>query len=366
MDFVNLDRQYKTMSNRLMDSCQRVLKSGHFILGENVKLFEKKFSEYCGMDHCIGVASGLDAIRIALEALEIGEGDEVIVPANTYIATWIAVAQTGAEVVPVEPDKTYCIDPSLIQYAISPKTRAVIPVHLFGMPCNMEKIHAAIPEEVHVISDCAQSHGALYEGENVSIYSDVNCYSFYPTKPIGACGDAGAIVTNWDVVNDRARMIRQYGEKKKYHNEIVGINSRLDELQAAILLVKLEEATNMQARRIHRANMYINMLDRISELTLPKIPKYARPAWHQFVVRCERRDELKEFLEERDIPTLIHYPIPPHTSSAFRYLKYKAGDFPITEHYTRTMLSLPIDPYMTGGEQDQVIIAIKEFFEVHP
>ena len=333
------------------DAYHRVMNSGWVILGEEVKSFEQEFAEYTESKYCVGVASGMDALIIALKSCGIGPGDEVIVPANTYIATWLAIDAVGATIVPVEPDDTYCIDPDRIKPTAA--TRAIIPVHLYGGVCDLAPIEAiAEMYGLKIIHDAAQAQGARYKGKKIGGQRDIVGWSFYPTKNLGAMGDAGAITTNNPSLADYARLLRNYGSPKKYHNAFKGMNSRLDELQAAFLRVKLRHLDEMNERRWEIALRYYKELE-LSELVLPHAPDYH--VFHQFVVRHPQRDALAKHLEDNGIPTLSHYPIPPNNSGAYRD---EFGEYPITEEYADTMLSLPIDPFLTDKEVDSVIETI--------
>ena len=320
MRFNNLDRQYKAMKPELDAAYQRVMDSGWFILGPEVEAFEEEFAEYTESKYCVGVASGMDALIIALKSCGIGTGDEVIVPANTYIASWLAIDAVGAKIVPVEPDETYCIDPSLITQKITDATRAIMPVHLFGGVCDLAPIEAfAEKNGLSIIHDAAQAQGARYRGKRIGGQRNAVAWSFYPTKNLGAMGDAGAITTDDPLIAHRVKLLRNYGSRKKYHNSIKGMNSRLDELQAAFLRVKLKhlDKTNLRRRKI--AIMYLDKIFPWGRMTGPLCPHYGYHVFHQFVVRHPRRNALADYLKANGIPTLIHYPIPPHQSGAYRH-----------------------------------------------
>jgi len=361
--FLDLQAPYKELQPQLDAAYRRVMESGYYILGEEVEAFEEEFAAYCGAKHCIGVGNGLEALHLILRGYGIGAGDEVIVPANTYIATWLAVSYTGATPVPVEPDpRTYNLDPSLTAQAITPQTKAIIPVHLYGQPADMDPILAiARRYTLKVIEDAAQAHGACYKGQRVGNLGDAAGFSFYPAKNLGALGDAGAVVTNDDALADQVRVLRNYGSRVKYYNEVQGFNSRLDPLQAAFLRVKLRHLEAWNERRRVVARHYLEGLVHIPELILPFVPEWARPVWHVLVVRHPRRDALQRYLHQVGIDTLIHYPIPPHLSEAYRHSGWKSGAFPLTEHIAATVLSLPIGPHLGLDELARVIKAIKQF-----
>ena len=340
----------------------RVLASGRYILGPEVEAFEREFASFAGTAYCVGVGNGLDAIELALRALDVGTGDEVIVPSNTYIATWLAVTRLGALVVPVEPDpETYNLDPGRVEAAITPRTRAIIAVHLYGQPADMDPLlEVARTRGLRVVEDAAQAHGARYQGRPVGSLGDAAAWSFYPTKNLGALGDGGAVTTNDTDVADRVRPLRNYGSRTRYANEIRGVNSRLDELQAAMLRVKLPLLNEWNQRRRRVAARYLDDL-RGTALRLPFTPLGVDPVWHLFVVRSDARDRLQEHLAKRDVQTLIHYPIPPHRQAAYADLGYPVGAFPIAERIHRECLSLPIGPHLTEGQVGDVIDAVRSF-----
>ena len=359
--FLDLKAPHDELRNELRQAFERVLDSGWYILGNEVTQFEREFGEYCQAEYCIGTGNGLDALHIILRAYGIGAGDEVIVPANTYIATWLAASYAGATPIPVEPDeRTYNIDPALIEKAISPRTKAIIAVHLYGQPADMDAINA-IAKKYHlkVIEDAAQAHGARYKGKRVGTLGDAAGFSFYPGKNLGALGDGGAVTTNDPALADKVRMLCNYGSRKKYHNDVKGFNSRLDELQAAFLREKLKKLDEWNGRRTKIAGEYLNELEN-SSLVLPHITAWSEPVWHLFVVRNTQRDELQERLSESGIGTMVHYPIPPHLQGAYAELGYRAGDFPITEEIHREALSLPMGPHLTKLQFQSMIGAIKE------
>lgn len=361
--FLDLKAAYLELRDELDVAYRRVMESGWFILGEEVEAFEREFADYCGVKHCIGVGNGLEALHLILRGCGFGVGDEVIVPANTYIATWLAVSYSGATPIPVEPDlRTYNIDPTLIEAAITPRTRAILPVHLYGQPADMDPILLLARQYgLKVIEDAAQAHGARYKGRRAGSLGDAAGFSFYPSKNLGAMGDAGVIVTNDDGLADRVRMLRNYGSRVKYYNEIKGFNSRLDPLQAALLRVKLRYLDDWNQRRKFVAEQYMESLTDISDLTLPDVPEWAEPVWHLFVVRHPQRDALQEHLTQAGVDTLIHYPVPPHLSGAYSDHSWRSGDFPLTEQLARTVLSIPMGPHLTAIQSQQFIETIHYF-----
>ena len=336
-----------------MQAMEEVFDSEWYILGKAVKDFEAAYAALNQTRYCIGVGNGLDALHIALKTLEIGPGDEVIVPSNTYIATWLAVSYTGAKIVPVEPDpETYNLDPENIEAAITPQTKAIMPVHLYGQACEMDTIMAiAGRHNLFVVEDNAQAQGAIFQGKRTGSFGHVNATSFYPSKNLGALGDAGALTTDDTVLAEKAQTLRNYGSREKYNNEDIGFNSRLDEMQAAILKVKLPLLESWNAERIRIAELYRSYLKDIEEITLPKVAEGASHVYHQFVIRTERRDELQAYLEQNGISTLIHYPVPPHLQKAYRHPGFKKGAFPVAEKLANTCLSLPVFP---GIKEEQV------------
>jgi len=365
--FLDLKAQYIELKDELDAAYHKVMQKGWFILGEELEKFEEEFANYCGAKYCIGVGNGLDALHLILRGYEIGKGDEVIVPANTYIATWLAVSYAGAKPVPVEPDeKTYNINPSLIESAITKKTKAILPVHLYGQPADMDPIlKIAKRYKLKVIEDSAQAHGAKYKGKRVGSIGDAAGFSFYPGKNLGAYGDGGAIVTNDKKLAEKVRMLRNYGSKVKYYNEIKGFNSRLDELQAAFLRVKLLKLDEWNARRSKIARLYLSELSNVGDLILPFVSDWAEPVWHLFVIRHPKRVMLQKYLKENGIDTLIHYPIPPHLSNAYcNEFKSKKQILPITEYISKCILSLPIDQRVNLSDFKKVISVIKEFAKI--
>jgi dTDP-4-amino-4,6-dideoxygalactose transaminase len=353
--FLDLSAPWHELREELDAAWRRVMDSGWYILGKEVAAFEEEFAAWCGTCHCIGVGNGLDALHLILRALDIGPGDEVIVPSNTYIATWLAVTYAGATPVPVEPDSvTFNLDPMLLEAAITPKTRAVIPVHLYGQPADMDAVNSiARRHGLKVIEDAAQAHGARYRGRRCGSLGDAAGFSFYPGKNLGALGDGGAITTNDNDLAERVRMLRNYGSSKKYVNEVAGFNSRLDELQAALLRVKLARLDEWNDRRRVVAAAYYKELAGTG-LALPFVPDWVEPVWHLYVVCCQDRDAVTARLDRSGIGWLIHYPVPPHLQGAYRNLGYRAGDFPVAERMTREVLSLPMGPHLASGQIDLV------------
>jgi dTDP-4-amino-4,6-dideoxygalactose transaminase len=343
--FLDFGAMHTELRPRLDAAYSRVVDSNWLILGKELAAFEQEFADYCGAQHCVGVANGLDALFITLKAMGIGPGDEVIVPSNTYIATWLAVSYAGATPVPVEPDpRTYNIDPSLIEAAITPATRAIMPVHLYGQPADMDPIMAIAKKyALKVVEDAAQAHGAKYKGRRTGTLGDAAGFSFYPGKNLGALGDGGAVVTNDGALAEQLRVLRNYGSRVKYHNDVKGFNSRLDELQAAFLREKLTVLDDWNERRRQTAALYLAALSDAG-LTLPYVPVWAEPVWHLFVVRHQKRDQLQATLAAHDIATMIHYPIPPHLQHAYKELGFGLGVYPIAETIHNEVLSLPIWP----------------------
>lgn len=359
--FNNLDYQYKQHKSEYDEALQRVLDSGWYILGKEVLEFEKEYASYCSSKYCVGLNSGLDALILALRALGIGPGDEVIVPANTYIATVLGITENGATPIFVEPNEFYNMDPSKIEDSISSNTKAILPVHLFGQACQMDEImRIAKKHNLKVIEDAAQSHGSCFDNTMTGSFGDVGCFSFYPTKNLGAFGDAGAIISNSKPVSDEIRMLRNYGSKIKYYNEVEGVNSRLDEIQASLLRVKLKHLNELTSERVRIAHTYLQGIDN-DKIILPKTAAGSDHVYHLFVIRTESRDDLVKFLEERGIKTQIHYPVPPHLAKCYSHLGYGKGDFPITEQYAQECLSLPLYNGMDDEQVAYVIDAINAY-----
>jgi dTDP-4-amino-4,6-dideoxygalactose transaminase len=347
--FLDLKYAYLELKDELDAAYQRVMNSGWYLLGEEVAAFESEFAAYCSAKYCVGVGNGLEALHLILRAMNIGAGDEVIVPSNTFIATWLAVSYAGATPIPVEPDeKTYNIDPSKIEAAITKKTKAIMPVHLYGQSADMDAINRiATRHNLKVIEDAAQAHGARYKGKRVGGIGDAAGFSFYPGKNLGAFGDGGAVVTNdWEIA-EKVKILRNYGSNIKYHNEIKGYNSRLDEVQAAWLRVKLAKLDEWNRRREEIANLYYQTLNDIPSLTLPYVPDWASPVWHLFVIRHPERDRLQSHLADAGIGSLIHYPIPPHRQKSYTEFNFLSRSLNIAEKLAREVLSIPIGPHLS-------------------
>jgi dTDP-4-amino-4,6-dideoxygalactose transaminase len=356
-----LDRQFQMYQKEYEEAALRVLRSGWYVLGNEVSEFEKEFAAYTGRKYCVGLNSGLDALIMSVRALGIGKGDEVIVQANTYIATVLGITENGATPVFVEPDEYFNIDASKIEEAITDKTKAIMVVHLYGQASNMAPIvEIANKHNLYIIEDCAQSHGASFNGQMTGTFGISGCFSFYPTKNLGAFGDAGAIVTDDKDFADEIRMMRNYGSKVKYHNDIEGLNSRLDEMQAALLRVKLTHLKELNDERNKISDMYDKGIKN-TKIMLPRVRQGADSIYHQYVIKCKDRDGLQKFLLDNDIQTQIHYPIPPHLAKCYDYLEHKVGDYPITEGYANEVLSLPIYTGMTNEEVEYVMEKLNEF-----
>ena len=366
-----VDRTYALHQADLEEAVLRVMRSGQYILGNEVAAFESELSSYIGTEHCVGLASGLDALIIAHKLLGIGEGDEVIVQSNAFIACVMGITKNNAIPVFVEPDEYFNLDPAKIEEAITEKTKAILIVHLFGQASDMETITAiAKKHNLYVIEDCAQSQGArqfthsqniqAQNGKRTGSFGDIGCFSLFPTKNLGAIGDAGAVTINSPELDRAFRVYRNYGSEKKYYNEVVGTNSRLDELQAAILRIRLRYLDDMNNERKILCNRYLEEITN-EHITLPKIRDNCESVWHQFVIRTSERDKFAEYLRSKEIETIIHYPIPPHLSEAYKYLGYKKGDFPIAERNAETVLSLPLYVGMTEEEQEYIIEAINDY-----
>ncbi len=348
----------------LLPSFENFIDNGWYVLGNQVKQFEQDYATYCNTQYCAGLANGLDALIIALKTLNIGPGHEVIVPSNTYIASWLAVSYVGATPIPVEPLlATYNINPALIEAAITPKTKAIMPVHLYGQCCEMEEImRIANKHQLYVVEDNAQSQGATFNGKTTGSFGDINATSFYPGKNLGAFGDGGAITTNNQELYNLTNVIRNYGSQKKYYNQIKGINSRLDEVQAGFLSIKLKYLNNWTAQRNHIANLYNQLLQNIGDVVTPAIAQGATSVFHLYVIRTQKRDALQQYLTDSQIGTLIHYPLPPHLQEAYQELGYKKGDFPLAETIADTCLSLPLYPGLTDEEVKTVCKHITQFY----
>lgn len=357
-----MDRGFEKYQAEFENKAINVLRSGWYILGNEVSSFEQEFAEYTGAKYCVGLASGLDALWISVKLLGIGVGDEVIVQGNTYIASVMGITINGATPIFVEPDEYYGIDPDRIEEKITEKTKAIMVVHLYGNASKMDKIvNICKKYNLKLIEDCAQSHGAFFDGKMTGTFGDVGCFSFYPSKNLGAFGDAGAIITNDENLAKEFKIYRNYGSEKRYYNKVVGANSRLDEIQAGLLRVRLSHMHELTEERKKIANRYLKEISN-PHLVLPKLREGSTCVWHQFVIRCNERDRLIEYLNEKGIGTIIHYPIPPHLAEAYQHLGDKEGDFPITENYAKTVLSIPMYNGMTDEEQTYVIDALNNFY----
>jgi len=355
--FLELAPTYLELKADIDAAISGVLTKGRYILGEQVVAFEEEFARYIGAKHCVGVASGLDALVLSLMVLDIGPGAEVIVPSNTYIATVLAVSRVGAKAVFVEPDiQTHNLDPARLEAAVTDRTAAVIPVHLYGLPADMDPINAlARKYGLRVIEDSAQAHGSKYKGRRTGSLGDIGAFSFYPGKCLGAFGDAGAVVTNDDAVVDKVRTLRNYGSQVKYFNEYKGLNSRLDELQAAVLRIKLRHLDEWNSRRSKLASDLQNALYEIPGIAIPVEPHGFESCWHLYVIRTSQRDRLQRALERQGIGTMIHYPVPPYRQKAYAELGLPRGTFPIADQLADEVLSLPMGPHLTGVEWIDVL-----------
>lgn len=356
-----LDKGFYLYQKEFEEKALEVLRSGWYVLGNEVKSFEEEFAQYVGAKYCVGLASGLDALWMAFRILGIGKGDEVIVQANTYIASVMGISMNGATPVFVEPDEYYNIDTSKIEEKITDKTKAILVVHLYGQASKMDDVVALAKKyNLRLVEDCAQSHGAKFKDQMTGTFGDIGCFSFYPSKNLGAFGDAGAIVTNDEKIAQDFRVYRNYGSEKRYYNKVVGTNSRLDELQAGLLRVRLQHMNELTEEKIAIAKRYDRELNN-AKIKLPTVRENASSVYHQYVINCKERDALIDYLNEKEIGTIIHYPIPPHLSEAYAYLGFHKGDFPITENYADTVLSIPMYNGMTEEEQTYVINAINNF-----
>lgn len=356
-----LDRSFQLHQQEYEEAALRVLHSGYYVLGNEVSEFEKEFATYIGAKYCVGLASGLDALWIAFRLLGIGSGDEVIVQANAYIACVMGITMNNATPVFVEPDPYYVLDASKIEAAITHKTKAILVVHLYGQASDMETIMAiAKRHNLYVVEDCAQSHGAKHKGQMTGTFGHVGCFSFYPSKNLGAFGDGGAVTLNDTELAEKFRVYRNYGSEKRYYNKIAGTNSRLDEIQAALLRIRLKHLNQMNIERTKLCNRYLEEIKNIN-IELPVIRTSCETVWHQFVVRVKKRENFMDYLNSKEIGSIIHYPIPPHLSEAYAYLGFKKGDFPITENYANSVLSLPLYCGMREVEQNYVIEIINKY-----
>jgi len=363
VNFVDLKKQYLTIKPEIDTAIQQVIDNSSFILGDEVSEFEKEFAAFCGVKYAVGLDSGISALELGMRALGIGPGDEVITPANSFIASSSSISFTGAKPVLVDclPD-TYNIDPKCVEKAITKKTKAIMPVHLYGQPAEMDSIlKIARKHRFFVVEDACQAHGALYHGKKTGSFGELAAFSFYPGKNLGAYGDAGALVTNKKKIAQKVSMMRNYGQKKKYDHQFLAWNRRLDNLQAAILRVKLRHLDLWNKKRFENAEVYYGLLSH-SPVVIPYILPKARHVFHLYVIQTERRDELQKFLNERGISTGIHYPVPIHLQKAYKSLGYKRGEFPVTEKLSKKILSLPMYPELSRIEIEYVVEQIQEFF----
>lgn len=356
-----MDRGYYRYQEEFEQKALEVLRSGWYVLGKEVSSFEEEFAAYTGGNYCVGLASGLDALWIAFRLLGIGAGDEVLVQGNTYIASVMGITINGATPVFVEPDEYFGINVKELESKITEKTKAILVVHLYGIATPMDEI-VRLCEKYHLklVEDCAQSHGARYKGKMTGTFGDVGCFSFYPSKNLGAFGDGGAVVVKDEALAKEFKVFRNYGSEKRYYNKVVGTNSRLDEIQAGLLRVRLSHMEELTQEKIAIASRYTEGIHN-PKIKLPQVPAGSTCIYHQYVIRCEERDQLIAYLNEKEIGTIIHYPIPPHLAEAYRYLGHHEGDFPITEHLAKTVLSIPMYNGMTQEEQETVIDALNQF-----
>ena len=356
-----LDRGFFRYQDEFEEAALRVLRSGWYIMGKELADFEERFAAYVGAKYCVGLGNGLDALWMAFRILGIGKGDEVIVQGNTYIASVMGITINGATPVFVEPDEYFNIDASKIEEKITDKTKAVLVVHLYGQASQMDKIvDICKRHDLRLVEDCAQSHGSAYRGKVTGTFGDIGCFSFYPSKNIGAFGDGGAIVTDDEEIAKKMRIYRNYGSEKRYYNMVVGTNSRLDEIQAALLKGRLSHAAESNKEKQDIASEYDRRLNN-PLITLPRLREGADHIYHQYVIRCGRRDELGSYLKDKGISTIIHYPIPPHLAQAYEYLGHKRGDLPITEKCADEVLSIPMYNGMTREEIDYTINVLNGF-----
>lgn len=356
-----LDRGFEYYQAEYEAKVTEILKSGWYVLGKQLEAFEEEFAFYTGSKYCRGLASGLDALQIAFRVLQIGEGDEVLVQGNTYIASVMGITMNGATPVFIEPDKYDLLNTSKLEEAITERTKAILVVHLYGQACDMtEVMDIATRYGLRVVEDCAQSHGAMWQGKQTGTWGDIGCFSFYPSKNLGAFGDAGALITDNPEIAEEVRILRNYGSEKRYYNKCIGYNSRLDEMQAGLLRVKLSHYDELTEERIRIAKKYSEGIKN-DLIYLPKIRDGATHVWHQYVIHCKRRNKLMDFLKEHEIETIIHYPIPPHLQEGYKYLGHEKGDFPVSEQYADEVLSLPLYNGMTEREIQMVINTVNAF-----
>jgi len=361
--FFDSNEQYQSIKGEVNTNVQRVMDSCRFVLGENVNSFEKEFASFCGTEYAAGVANGTDGLRLALLACGVGKGDEVITVPHTFIATTEAISQTGAKIVFVDIDpQIYNIDVSQIEEKTNRRTKAILPVHLFGQPADMDSVTMIAKKyNLKVIEDACQAHGAEYKGKKAGSIGDAGCFSFYPSKNLAACGDGGMVVTDGNKIAQKIKMLRDHGQMKKYEHLVEGYNSRLDEIQAAILRVKLKRLDEQNKLRRKNASIYNQLLEDVDEVVTPFEAEYGKHVYHLYVIRTDRRDELQEYLKSKGIGTGLHYPMPLHLQKAYEYLGYKEGDFPVAEECAKQILSLPMFPELTQEEIEKVVSEIKTF-----
>ncbi|NQV88631.1 MAG: DegT/DnrJ/EryC1/StrS family aminotransferase [Parcubacteria group bacterium] len=361
--FNDFSKNYRKEGKEINHAIERVLKSGYYILGKEVENFEKSFASYLKIKNTIGVGNGMEALQIALMALDIKHGDEIITTPLSAVATVLAHKTIGAKTIFTDIDRFFHIKTDDIEKKITPRTKAIMPVHLYGQPADMDKIMAISKKHnLYVIEDCAQAHGAEFKGKKVGTFGTFGCFSFYPTKNLGAIGDGGAIVTNNNTLAEKCRKIRNYGQKNRYEHEIIGLNSRLDELQAAILSIKLKTLDKHNKRRREIASIYIKKLSNIKNIKLPELRNGTQHAFHLFVIETDKRDGLKVFLKKNGVDTLIHYPIPLHKQECFK--EHNKENLPIVQEKTKKILSLPIHPYLKNNEVIYICEKIKSFYEI--
>ena len=356
-----MDRGFHQYQKEFEEKAIEVLRSGWYVLGKEVSAFEKEFASYTGAKYCVGLASGLDALWLAFRVMGIGSGDEVIVQGNTYIASVMGITINGATPIFVEPDEHFGMDVDRIEEKITSKTKAILVTHLYGMASKMDRIVEICEKyKLRLVEDCAQSNGACFNGKMTGTFGDVGCFSFYPSKNLGAFGDGGAVVVNDEQLEKAFRIYRNYGSEKRYYNKVVGANSRLDEIQAGLLRVRLSHIEEITNEKVKIAEYYTRNIKN-EKIQLPELAEGATGVWHQYVIRCKERDRLIEYLNEREIGTIIHYPIPPHLSEAYQYLGHSEGFLPITEHLAKTVLSIPMYNGMTHEEMECVVEALNSF-----
>jgi dTDP-4-amino-4,6-dideoxygalactose transaminase len=363
--FVDLRVQHQSIAQEIDFEMHKVLTQANFILGEPVADFEKNFATFCDSKYCIGVASGTDALHLALRALGLSQGDEVITQANTFVATVLAISYVGAKPVLIDVDpSTSNMDLVQLESKITPRTKAIIPVHLYGRILDMGRLMALAQKYgIWVVEDACQAHGALWEGKKTGSFGIMGCFSFYPGKNLGAYGDAGAIVTSDDTLNKNLRMLRNYSSPKKYYHDSQGYNSRLDTLQAAVLGVKLKHLTQWNQKRLHNAKLYNKKLHGVGDVIAPEIPSAGGHVFHLFVIRTKQRDNLLQYLQEHDIQAGIHYPVPIYALGAYAHLGLNASDYPVTEQLSKEIISLPMYPELSEGQIDEIVGRIKDFFK---